>query len=170
MPCTLFDRSTTSTSPCSGCEWASPKCSFQYPDSKSESSNQTYGLGTSIVDGYTRSQSLVLAINDPEADISYLSESDQVVVQSCWKEWALPDEIGTGKSLRERSESALALLQAACLGRAGQNRTLPETLLPWVEVVGTDHMWRLLNCKKGSEAGVMGRTEVLCSQIVGSVL
>jgi hypothetical protein len=135
-------------------------------DSQSQSSKQATEPDTSIVED--RFQSLIFAMNHPGSDISHLSQLDRTVVQSCWKDSSVSDSIGTAKTSWERSEFSLALLQAACLRRASQTRTLPDKLLPWVEFVGTDHMQRLLLNEDGSE--VMDRTKVLCSQIVDSVM
>jgi hypothetical protein len=185
MSDTIPSRSISSCSPYGALSSAWPTDNL---DSQSQSSKQATEPDTSIVED--RPQSLIFAMNHPGSDISHLSQSDRTVVQSCWKESSVPDTIGTAKTL-EHSESALALLQAACLRRASQTRPLPDKLSPWVEVVGTDHMQRLLSSEnvsenaerrslyseKGSENAedlhkkrVMEATEVLCSRIVGSVM
>lgn len=148
----------------------SPEYSIQNFDSQTPSHKTICEPGTSIVDEYTRPQSLVLAINFPDTDISLLAKSDQKVVRSCWEEKSLPDDVETCETLGDRANPASALLQAACRGKASRTKPLSQSLLPWVEVVGTDHMWRLMNCEKGTEAGVLERTKPVCSRIVGSVL
>lgn len=148
----------------------SPEYSIQNLDSQTPSHKTICEPGTSIVDEYTRPQSLVLAINNPDTDISLLAKSDQKVVRSCWEEKSLPDNVETCETLGDGTDPASALLQAACRGKASRAKPLPQSLLPWVEVVGTDHMWRLMNCEEGTEAGVLERTKAVCSRIVGSVL
>lgn len=140
------------------------------------SGNQAWSFGSrpqivpeSSPDSQIQFQLLAFATSHPDTDISHFTDDDQAYIRSCWKVTSMLEQMERTKG---QAEYASALYQTACLSgdpEAQPKITLPESLLPYVELVREDHLGRWLNSEPGDEGRVRNETEGLCSAVVNSV-